>query len=118
MNDQDMTTRWGSARPQSDDMWIKIVLNNPQKLFGLQYLLGHWVHDYPRGLVVDVVDVEGKTHRVLRKRDYRVLRFAIENDSVLSFRLPDFKIKEIILRQIGKDDFFDWSVAELELYEK
>ena len=117
INDQKMTTRWGSGRPQSNDMWLKIVLSQPQEVFGLKYFLGHWVHDYPRGLVVDVIDEEGKTHRVLRRRDYNILRFAIENDSVLSFRLPDFKIKEVILRQTGEDDFFDWSVAELELYE-
>lgn len=117
MIDGDTKTRWGSGRPQSKDMQIKIVFNSPQLLSAIVYELALWPHDYPRELKVIAVLEDNKREVLLKPLNYKHLQYALEGDSSMRIAFDPVTVKELILKQTGADPVFDWSVAEIEFYQ-
>lgn len=112
--DEDVGTRWRSARPQAPGMYFKINLKNPASLGGLRYYLGSWPQDFPRSLRIEVTDASGRNHLVMSDRQYRSLRYlANDNDFQVFFNVQD--AVSVTLHQEGSDAVFDWSIAEIDL---
>ena len=115
--DNDLTTRWGSAQPQSEDMSIRIKFPEVQELGGFYFDLAQWETDYPRSLVIKLVDETGKISKLLSQREYRAISFYWNDNRHGDFYFPQKKVSEIILEQKGSDPFFDWSIAEIGFYQ-
>ena len=88
INDQLIGTRWGSGQPQNNQMSVRFVFNQPQELCAFHYSLGSWIHDYPRVLVVSIIDESGKKHKLLKRNQYDALRFVMKNKQDLYFSVP------------------------------
>jgi len=106
--DNDLTTRWGSGRPQSPDMFVQIKFPSPITFSAISLEQGLWSHDIPRKLSI-----------TLAERDKECLLF----DSVLKNRLLNtfnlfskpLQTSVITLRLLGTDPVFDWSIAEVRV---
>jgi len=113
--DGDEGTRWGSGKPQSPGMEYVIRTKNPLSIALLNISYGPWETDFPRALEVQVKGVDGST-LTLSSEETEALAFVGEESYKFSMCLPSAPVQEIVLRQIGRDSFFDWSIAEIELF--
>jgi MFS family permease len=114
--DGNNNTRWGSSKPQSMDMTLKIKPLYPMPFQTLTYDLGLWPHDFPRALEVSIVLPNGTKQKILTAKDYADLRYYLTDPRVFRFSIPPTKISELELSLAGEDSTFDWTVAELGIY--
>ncbi|MBX7138186.1 MAG: glycosyltransferase family 39 protein [Oligoflexia bacterium] len=112
--DGDLQTRWGSAHPQSTDMFFEIDFGEPQHIRGIKYVLAGWPQDYPRELAIEVELADGSKRNMLDSSAYPAIRYFMD-DLFLAF--DAMAVKRLILRQLGSDPVFDWSIAELQILE-
>jgi 4-amino-4-deoxy-L-arabinose transferase-like glycosyltransferase len=110
-------TRWGSGKPQSPGMELSVRLSEPRVIRGLQYDLGAFRHDYPRGLRIILEALDGEEVVLVDEVSWPGIRYLLEERSVLSFAFPPRTLRGVRLQQTGSDPIFDWSVAELQLLE-
>lgn len=115
--DGDIDTRWGSAAPQKPGMEFIVTLDPPQPLAGLSYELGAWAHDYPRGLSVELELESGESRQLFEPADWSAVRYLLQAESQFVFFFDAQMTRRVILRQLGKDGVFDWSIAELKLLQ-
>ncbi len=115
--DKDLTTRWGSASPQQPEMVYKISLDPPQRLRALRYDFAEWLHDYPRGLQIQFRLSNNQAFTLLSKEQYQPVSYYLDNGAYTTFYFEPLLVKEVVLTQTGKHHFFDWSIAELELFK-
>ncbi len=115
--DQDLKTRWGSASPQNQTMFMEINFPEPQSLRAFTYHLADWVTDYPRELQIWIIDEKDNRRPLISGSDYYFIRYLLGSESRYSFYFNPIKVKQIRLEQGGNDPFFDWSIAELEFFE-
>ncbi len=116
--DGDPNTRWGSAHPQRPDMEFRVLLPHLVRADGIRYSFGKWPHDYPRGLEVELILVDGSRKRVLDNDDYQAIRFLVPDQPDFELFFDETEIKGFILKQQGSDWMFDWSIAEIGLIKK
>lgn len=115
--DGDGATRWGTGAHQSQGQSFRIDFPTARRVAGLSYDLGAFLHDYPRGLRIEVEGPSGTRRTVLDEVGYeRVLFYLRENRGITLF-WPSEEIRSLILTQTKSDPVFDWSIAELYLYE-
>ncbi len=114
--DNDLLTRWGSARPQAAGMTLTIDLLKAQKLKGLSFDLGDWVHDYPRGLSIKLELADGTVRELFDPKEYAAVRYFIGSNSEYRFLFETLDIRRVIFTQLGEDPIFDWSIAEIKLW--
>ncbi len=114
--DGDIKTRWGSATPQVPGMEIRIDLVKPQSIRAVGLDLGEWAHDYPRSLTIELEDLAGRRFKVVEESAQRAVRYFLEDNPFAEFCFSAKKVRSVILRQEGRDEVFDWSIAELSLY--
>jgi hypothetical protein len=115
--DGDSTTRWGTGTHQSPGQSFRIDFPTPRKVAGLSYDLAGFLHDYPRGLKIEVEGVNGNRRTVLSELGYSKVSFYLKENRGITLFWPSERIKSIILTQTKSDPVFDWSIAELYLYE-
>ena len=132
MFDRNPLTRWSpSIGEQKGTEWILIALNAQYLISGIEISTGNFKSDFPRGIKIEVAencdvennltDIKFKTHYDIKewygavaytKHGYPY--FAGQND--LKFRFPLPLLSQcILIEQIGKDRYFDWSVAEINI---
>lgn len=114
--DGDVNTRWGSAHPQEPGMFYEITLPEPVEVKALDYLLGEWKHDVPRGLEITLERPSGEQVQVLRAEDFEAVIAVTELDSKVRFYVEPGPVSKIRLTQTGSHPIFDWSIAEIELF--
>ena len=115
--DDDIKTRWGSGQHQTSGMQFSIKLGTPRNIGGVRYELGEWPHDWPRALRVEVIRSDDSKEIVFDDKNYLALRYFTNGNDTVSIYFEPRLIKEIILTQVSEDKVFDWSIAELNLYE-
>ena len=123
MVDGDSSTRWGSAKPQAPGMSVDIDLSSyNRQITALELDFGNFSHDAPRHLQVLGQDLDGKWQVLSDLGDLGdafsyfpdaqgrpskkwIIRFSARN------------LRTIRLLQQGKHQIFDWSIAELKVYD-
>ncbi len=114
--DGDRQSRWGSGRAQAPGMEFSARFHQPQSVGWISLDAGQWwASDFPRALTVDLEDSQGARQTVLSSDDTYAIRFFQEHDPRFLACFPAQVSSAIILRQQGKDELFDWSIAELGL---
>ena len=115
MFDKKRDTRWGSGEAQNPEMFISIEFSKPSLVSGIEYDLGSFPHDYPRGFEIEIHGENGKVKTVLKNDDYDALRYYVADTGLFSTRWKPRKAKKLILKQSKSDPVFDWSIAELRV---
>ncbi|MBX7144611.1 MAG: hypothetical protein K1X79_09190 [Oligoflexia bacterium] len=110
-------TRWGSARPQVPGMTFVVNFEVPMKLRGVRYELGEWTHDEPTELLMDIELNDGTRRTILGEGDYAQVRYLREHGSSMLFAFEPALVRRVRLTQMGSQQFFDWSIAELEMLQ-
>lgn len=115
--DGSVLTRWGSAKPQNDKMFVRFDFKYPIKVQFMKYFLGEWEHDYPRDLEIVGIDRKGVEKILLTQKDYEMFcHYVGDYTGEMKIKLKHDFYKSIILYQKGTDSFFDWSIAEIKFY--
>jgi hypothetical protein len=115
--DSNNNTRWGSAKAQSLGMNFKLRPVVPTYLQTVTYDLGLWPHDFPRALEASITLPNGTKEKIFTAQDYADLRYYLTDPRIFRFSIPQTKITELELSLAGEDPVFDWTIAELTLYE-
>ena len=115
--DCSVTTRWGSAQPQAPGMELRAELTPARVLRGIEYDLGAFSHDFPRGLELSVETQPGEWRTIIRESEWPGVRYLLEERSTVSIVFEPMNVRQIRLRQTGSDPVFDWSVAELRAFQ-
>jgi hypothetical protein len=115
--DGDVQTRWGCGEPQKPGMWFEVELNPVQELRAIEYDLANWAHDYPRGFTVDLELESGEVRRLFSPDSWASIRYFLQAQSKVTFFFEPLRVKKVILRQLGSHPIFDWSIAELRLWD-
>lgn len=112
--DGDRSTRWGTGSPQRPGMAFEVRFRRPIELAGIEYDIGRWPHDSPRGLQVELLHADGSRHVVLDPEDYAAFRYLYQMNGGFRFDFPAEEAVGVILTQTGKDGRMDWSIGELQ----
>lgn len=110
------STRWGSGRPQGADMRVDLRLDGKTTVRAIRYDLGQWIHDYPRGLKIEVSEPEASPRTLLNEDDFKAIRYLIEYDPYWTMHFEPIVPEKISLLQVNAHPVFDWSIAELTVY--
>lgn len=113
--DGQVNTRWGSAAPQNPAMLFEIIFRNSETVQEFDYSIGSWESDWGRALQVKCIGEHDRGHVLVSREDYLTHREFFPA-KVLRFRFPSQKCDKIAIEQVGEDTFFDWSIAELQIY--
>ena len=113
--DGDRDTRWGTAQPQRPGMEVKLILKELTPIAGLVYDLGRWAHDFPRGFSIGLIDAAGQERALLKPESWGAVRYYLQGQPQMRMVFGPALAREVILRQLGRDEVFDWSIAEVEL---
>lgn len=116
--DGDTSTRWGSASPQQEGMWIELRFDGPTLIDGLDYKLGQWQSDYPRSLEVTCIREATRT-LLLSREGYAAMRYVTtgseQTADFLRLAFAPHRCDSLRLEQSGHHPILDWSVAELAI---
>jgi 4-amino-4-deoxy-L-arabinose transferase-like glycosyltransferase len=116
--DHDLTTRWGSGKPQDPSMKITVKFTRPVMVKLLELDTGKFGSDSARALeVYGRKQNKNENELLIDKADSRSISFFLDNEAGTGLLLSGEALTEITLAQVGKDSFFDWSIAELEVFE-
>lgn len=115
--DGSVATRWGTGAHQHPEMWFSISFSTPRRIRGIDWEMGHWRHDYPRQLEIEVLRPDGTTETVLRRDAYAAIRYYLAGRSSYRIVFPAKHIARITLRQLGRHPIFDWSIAEVSVLQ-
>lgn len=136
MRDQRDDTRWGSGGGGQDGTeWIYLRLAEPVSVTGITLQPGAFFSDYPRGLEISnlascpevfaLSELENHKRQVLfaqprwlgspRLSSAGFGYFTSQSD-VFPIFAHSQTVECLLIRQLGKEPLFDWSVAELALY--
>jgi hypothetical protein len=118
MTDDDPETRWASHKPQSAGMAFQITFQNPQLIRLIDLDVGKFTNDFPRTLQVEVKTAHDASFKeIYSDRAAKSIQYFLDsqNDSGILFKPTILTNIQVI--QTGKDSFFDWSVAELKLFQ-
>jgi hypothetical protein len=118
MFDNNLTTRWGSGKPQDASMKIKIKFNKQYPIKLIELSTGKYGSDFARVMQILGRSSESEEFKLLvTKEDEKSLAFFLDNESGSLVLLPGEKVNEILLHQVGRDSTFDWSIAEMNVYQ-
>jgi hypothetical protein len=110
------TTRWGSGHRQLPGMRFVLRFKKPREVVGISYGIGSWRTDFARGLEVRCEIAPGTPVVLLTQAEAsRAMWFRGTEHFELFF--PPQWCDAIVLEQRGEDPIFDWSIAELSVYE-
>jgi hypothetical protein len=122
--DGDINTRWGSACPQRPDIWFMIDLGGFHKIGKLCFEFGQYGTDFPHGYRVEVSEDGEKWKTVsdmphagggLYWRGSHPVCFA--NGNTLTAAFPTIDARYVKIVQTGAHPIYDWSIAEVRVYE-
>jgi hypothetical protein len=79
---------------------------------------GDFYTDYPRLLEVIARTPDGRQEVLLTPADYAALRDYVSARDEFLLEFSPISVQSVIFRQVGRDPVFDWSIAEIDLYEE
>lgn len=109
-------TRWGSGEPQHPGMTFEILFKEKQRLAEIEYDLGEWSHDYPRGLEIQLLESGGSTFTVISNQEFQSIRYFMQENTVFPISFPEREVVGVRLIQNGSHPVVDWSIAELRFF--
>ncbi len=115
--DGSLETRWGSAQPQSPGMTVQVAALDGAIISGVRISLGAWWTDHPRELLVECEEVGGVKRTVLSPSNFRALDYHLGWGD-LELAIQGSPCSAVVLRQLGVHPLFDWSIAEIQLFQK
>jgi len=116
--DGDLTTRWGSGLSQKPGMRFVIKFPQARRIRALSYQLGSWAHDYPRQFKIELESRSRKKKLLFNSKGYQAIRYYLHGNPTMTFFLKKpVRVRKIILTQNGEHPQFDWSIAELGVFE-
>jgi len=115
--DDNIKTRWGSGSPQNEEMFFNIKFKDAKKIKAIEYQLGGWSNDFPRNLEFLLFKNGDLVKKLTDSKSYEYFKYSLKFQNSLMFYLEDLLVDEIKLLQVGTDPFFDWSIAEINIYE-
>lgn len=110
-------TRWGSAHPQTPGMRFEVSTAIDNQLTSIKYFLSDWPHDYPRSLEIHAIDKAGNRLTLLTADAFAGIVYYFEGQHEFQFFFPPVNVGVIELVQLGSHPLFDWTIAELELWQ-
>jgi hypothetical protein len=117
MTDRDLATRWESG-PQIDRTAVEIDLGSVREVAGIDLLLGPFMEDFPRGLIVEASE-DGRTWREVWQGGSAGLAFAAALDSPrdapLRYRFAPAAARLLRMRLTRNDNTYYWSIAEVRV---
>lgn len=113
--DGNIETRWGTNTPQSPGQSFRFDLVSPVKVAGFQYNIGKWSNDMPKALSLEFVGKNGERTQMLADREYQGIRQLTWNEEGFVMHFPEIEAQAIVLTQTGRDQIFDWSIADIHL---
>ncbi|MEZ5318969.1 MAG: hypothetical protein R2752_16330 [Vicinamibacterales bacterium] len=121
MADDDLSSRWESAGPQTIGDEVRVHLAAPVAVTRLELDLGQWHGDYPRRLRVEVVPEDGGDPvRVWEEATIGETMLALLEDpstTPLTIDLPAApRTREVILTVTASDHQMSWTIAELRVW--
>ena len=118
VQDGNLYTRWHVGREQRRGDWLTVDLGSRTQITGIEMLIGGYVADYPRELLIETSDDQqvwspawsGPTALL-------ALSGALDHprDMPLSIPLQPRSARYIRFTQTGSDNVFYWSIAELRV---
>ena len=117
MTDHDRTTRWESG-PQTDHTAVEIDLGGVRTVAGIELLLGPFVEDFPRGLIIEASE-DGQSWREVWQGGSAglafVAAFEAPRDVPLRYRFAPTPARSLRLKLTKNDDIYYWSIAEIRV---
>ncbi len=113
--DGDQGTRWGTGASQREGQSFEVKFANPQSISAIEYDLGEWSQDYPRGLQIDSENARGEREVVLTNEQYQYL-VEFWKGGTFRFWFSPREARRVILSQTGTHPILDWSIAELRFF--
>jgi hypothetical protein len=112
-------TRWDSGSPQDGTEVLTIDLGLVQQVGGLTMDLGAYIADFPRQLAIELSsDQQSWAAAWTGRCGAHAVAGAVRAPRrvPLTFRFPPAAARFIRLRQIGRDERFHWSIADLIVF--
>jgi hypothetical protein len=116
LTDGDPWSSWVAPTPQQGNEEVMMDLGSPQQVRAVRLALGPLLWNFPRNLVVDS-SIDG--HEWTRAWDGPTASLAFasaiedERNLPLTIDIGERQARFLRLRQIGQDDRYPWSIAEL-----
>lgn len=116
--DSDVNTRWGSGEPQNPNMQFEIVFPKPNEISALFLYYGGFYHDAPRHLLIEAKKENGPWFQIVDLENTSSIQgFAAIGDATWEIYFEPVEIVGLRMRQVGSHPVFDWSIAELKVFE-
>lgn len=115
--DGDLATRWATHAPQKPGEWFEIALPEARRLCWLEVSVGDFVSDYPRALGLRLETQDGTWQTLADPERAPALHVWLESGR-LDVNLAGRFARRLRLELEGADEVFDWSIAELRLWEE
>jgi hypothetical protein len=118
MVDHDIMTRWHCGREQRPGDTFTVDLGSPRGVNGAELLIAGFVVDFPRKLSIDT-SIDGQTWSPAWNGATAVLALSTALADPLNIPLP-FQFERrparyVRFTQLGTEDTYYWSVAELRI---
>ncbi len=119
MTDGDLVTRWSAGRHQRAGDSITVDLGSPQNVRGIETMIGAYVADFPRGLVIETSLDGAAWQRAWSGPGSGPALVAALLDArqlPLTFAFGPVTTRYIRLTQTGADPYYYWTIAELRVF--
>jgi hypothetical protein len=117
MTDRDRTTRWESG-PQSNRTVVEVDLGSTRTVAGIDLLLGPFVEDFPRGLIIEASQDAQTWVEVWRGGSAGLAfvgAFEAPRDVPLRYRFVPTPARVLRMKLTENDDTYYWSIAEIRV---
>ncbi|MBI5199795.1 MAG: discoidin domain-containing protein [Nitrospirae bacterium] len=122
--DRDISSRWATKSPQRPGAYFILDMGRNQRVSGISMALGRFLSDFPRGVIVEtsmdkvfwkeVVKLPRNVGSLAWKNGHPL--FEMENGRTEIIFEP-VEARYIKITQTSYANPFDWSIAELYVYE-
>jgi hypothetical protein len=120
--DGDLYTSWSSGAPQAGREWIRLAFSGAPDIGRLVFLTYvHGVGGYPRGLEVEGETPDGSRITLYSGSFLPPLLEGLSTGTAGSpavLDLPSNRVRALWIRQTGRSAAWQWSVHELQVYER
>ncbi len=125
MLDGKLETRWSTKRPAAPGDAVSLDLNAVRNIMVVDLALGKASSDFPRGIALSI-SVDGKSFReVFREDDWQgEVRWTADGfPYFMGQQAVQIQLAEVVsarylrIEQTAQGDHFDWSIAEIRIFE-
>jgi hypothetical protein len=115
--DGSVATRWGTGEPQRPGQEFTLRLTKPLPLRAIAFEMAAWPHDFARGLSIELELPSGERRPLFDPEGWGPIRYYIERTTRFDFLFPATEVQAVHFKQLGSDPIFDWTLAEVWLYQ-